>query len=176
MIYGFNNLSLFSPLSMAKMKTMKTMKNKTSSNKCSQSFCEKKVLKMSKKKDAKVIKQTRKIYMNRQKELKNKIAAAKKNGNKEEWNKLLNELANNNSILKNYNNNNKKNNKSNVMDKLFIEFCENTYCNPTCKNSMFESKIKTAFYDKLPADFITDLKKNGATSACLLKKPPEKFY
>ena len=153
------------------MKTMKTMKNKILSNKCSQSFCEKKVLKMSKKKDAEVIKKTRKVYTDRQKEFKNKIAAAKKNGNKKELEKLMKENETNNSILKNL-----KMNKSTKMDKLFIEFCENTYCNPTCKNSPFESKIKTAFYDKLPADFVADLKKNGATSACILQKPPEPFY
>jgi lambda repressor-like predicted transcriptional regulator len=157
---------------MKTMKTMKTMKNKTLSNKCSQSFCEKKVLKMSKKKDAKVFKETRKMYMNRQKEFKDKIAAAKKNGNKEELEKLTKENAYNNSILKSYNN--KKISK--LMDKLLIEFCENSFCNPTCKNSMFESKMKSAFYDKLPADFVADLKKNGATSACILQKPPEPFY
>jgi hypothetical protein len=121
---------------------------------------------MSKKKDA----DTRKMYMNKQKEFKNKIAVAKKNGNKEELEKLMKENENNNYILKNY----KK--MAKIFDKLLIEFCENTYCNPTCKNSMFESKIKTPFYDKLPADFVADLKKNGATSACLLKKPLEKFY
>jgi hypothetical protein len=161
---------------MAKTKTIKNngIKNKKMipSNKCSQTFCEKKVLKMSKKKDAEVIKQTRKMYMNRQKEFKNKIAAAKKNGNKEELEKLTKENAYNNLILKRYNN--KKISK--LMDKLLIEFCENSFCNPTCKNSMFESKMKSAFYDKLPADFVADLKKNGATSACILQKPPEPFY
>ena len=159
---------------MAKTKTMKNKTNTISnfnSNNCSKTFCEKKVLKMSKKKDAEVFKKTRKIYTDRQKEFKNKIAAAKKNGNTKELEKLMKENETNNSILKNL-----KMNKSSEMDKFFIEFCENTYCNPTCKNSMFESKIKTAFYDKLPADFIADLKKNGATSACLLKKPLEKFY
>ena len=161
---------------MAKTKTLKNKTNTISnlnlnSNNCSKTFCEKKVLKMSKKKSAEVLKKTRKIYTDRQKEFKNKIVVAKKNGNTKELEKLMKENETNNSILKNL-----KMNKSSVMDKFFIEFCENTYCNPTCKNSMFESKIKTAFYDKLPADFITDLKKNGATSACLLKKPPEKFY
>ena len=154
---------------MAKTKTLKNKTNTISnfnSNNCSKTFCEKKVLKMSKKKDA----DTRKMYMNKQKEFKNKIAVAKKNGNKEELEKLMKENENNNYILKNY----KK--MAKIFDKLLIEFCENTYCNPTCKNSMFESKIKTAFYDKLPADFVADLKKNGATSACLLKKPLEKFY
>ena len=161
---------------MTKTKTIKNkgIKNKKMipSNNCSQTFCEKKVMKMSKKKDGKVIEQTRKMYMNRQKEFKNKIAAAKKNGNKEELEKLTKENANNNLILKRYNS--KK--VSKLMDKLFIEFCENSFCNPTCKNSPFESKIKTAFYDKLPVDFVTDLKKNGATSACILQKPPEPFY
>lgn len=154
---------------MAKTKTLKNKTNTISnfnSNNCSKTFCEKKVLKMSKKKDA----DTRKMYMNKQKEFKNKIAVAKKNGNKEELEKLMKENENNNYILKNY----KK--MAKIFDKLLIEFCENTYCNPTCKNSMFESKIKTPFYDKLPADFVADLKKNGATSACLLKKPLEKFY
>lgn len=147
---------------------MKTMKNKT--NKCSQTFC-KKVLKKSRDKVIKETKKTRKVFVDKQKELKKKIDIARNNGNKEELEKLTTEHVLNYSIIEEFDKILQPGN--NVFDKIITETCSKFYCNPGCKNTPV---MKGNFYDKLPTDFITDLKKNGATSACVLQKPPEAFY
>lgn len=155
---------------MKNMKTMKTMKNKTLSNKCSQTFC-KKVLKKSRDKIIKETKKTRKVFVDKQKELKKKIDIARNNGNKEELEKLTTEHVLNYSIIEEFDKMLQPGN--NAFDKIITETCSKFYCNPGCKNTLVDG---TSFYDKLPAEFITDLKKNGATSACVLQKPPEPFY
>jgi hypothetical protein len=62
---------------------------------------------------------------------------------------------------------------NNVFDNIITASCSKLYCNPGCKDTPVK---KGNFYDKLPADFVADLKKNGATSACILQKPPQAFY
>jgi hypothetical protein len=152
------------------MKTMKTMKNKTLLNKCSQTFC-KKVLKKSRDKVIKETKKTRKVFVDKQKELKKKIDIARNNGNKEELEKLTTEHVLNYSIIEEFDKILKPGN--NAFDKIITDTCSKFYCNPRCKDTLVDG---TSFYNKLPTDFITDLKKNGATSACVLQKPPEAFY
>jgi len=150
---------------MAKSKTMKN-----DSNSCSQTFC-KKVLKKSRDKIIKETKKTRKVFVNKQKELKKKISIAEKKGNKEELQKLTTEHALNYSIMEEFDKMLKPGN--NVFDKIITTSCSKFYCNPGCKDTQVK---KGDYYDKLPADFVADLKKNGATSACVLQKPSEAFY
>ena len=154
-----------------KNKMMKNKsKSKSNANKCSQTFC-KKVLKKSRDKVIKETRKTRKVFVDKQKELKKKIDIARNNGNKEELEKLTTEHAFNYSIIEEFDKILQPGN--NAFDKIITETCSKFYCNPGCKNTPV---MKGNFYDKLPADFVTDLKKNGATSACILQKPPEAFY
>jgi hypothetical protein len=55
-----------------------------------------------------------------------------------------------------------------------MKSCNKFYCNPGCKDIL--TIQKGDFNDKLPKEFITDLRKNGATSACILQKPPEDIF
>jgi hypothetical protein len=81
-----------------------------------------------------------------------------------------------------------KTKKSNYERKAIIDSCSQQYCNPTCKNTLFQKKsdikheillsvrestlgkkeniIKNGFYEKLPSHIVKNLKKKGALSAC----------
>lgn len=152
---------------MPKTLKNKTIKNKSKSNvkTCSQTFCKKR-LKQKRDGMIKGTKKTRKKLLERQKEVKKKIDIARKNGNKEELEKLRKEDMLIHSLMNNFDKVLKPENKA--FDKIIMSSCNKNYCNPGCKNTSVDG---TSFYDKLPADFIADLKKNGAISACLLQKP-----
>jgi len=150
---------------MAKTKTMKNIKSKSNANACSQTFCKKR-LKQKRDGMIKGTKKTCKKLLERQKEVKKKINAAQKNGNKEELEKLKKEDMFIHSLMNSFDKALKPENKA--FDKIIMSSCNKNYCNPGCKNTSVEG---TSFYDKLPADFIAGLKKKGATSACLLQKP-----
>jgi len=152
------------------MAKTKTMKNNTLSNTCSQSFC-KKVLKKSRDKVIKETKKTRKVFVNKQKEVKKKISIAEKSGKKEELQKLTTEHALNHMVIEEFDKILKPGN--NAFDNIIMASCSKFYCNPGCKDTQVK---KGDYYNKLPADFVADLKKNGATSGCILQKPPEAFY
>jgi len=74
-----------------------------------------------------------------------------------------------------------------VIDKkLLLKYCAATYCNPSCKDTLFDLKtkdkvlkrlqkvmfrkktniLKDDFYEGLSAKRVEDLKKNGALSGC----------
>jgi len=81
-----------------------------------------------------------------------------------------------------------KTKKLNYERKAIIDSCSQQYCNPTCKNTLFQKKsdikdeillsvrestlgkkeniIKNGFYEKLPSHIVKNLKKKGALSAC----------
>jgi hypothetical protein len=138
---------------MAKTTKNKTIKNKSKSNvkTCSQTFCKKR---LKQKRDG-LIKGTKKTYkklLERQKEVKKKINAAQKNGNKEELEKLKKEDMFIHSLMNSFDKALKPENKA--FDKIIMSSCNKNYCNPGCKNTSVEG---TSFYDKLPADFIAGL-------------------
>jgi hypothetical protein len=159
---------------MKKQKTLKKNK-KDKNNQCSQTFC-KKALKKSRERLHKSMKQTRKKILLKQKELKQKIAAAEKKGDKTEIEKLSKEHVQNYLVIEEFEKFLKSGNKANFFEDLHNTVCKKLYCNPGCKDTIISDKFSGDYYDKLPTGFIQDLKKNGATSACIESKPLEDFY
>lgn len=141
------------------------MKNTMKSNKCSQTFC-KKVLKKTRKSFSNTIRKARIVLEKRQKELKQKISIAETKGNKTEFEKLSNEHEFNYELINSF--------KKIKIDEVIKASCNKLYCNPGCKNMLITQKEN---YNKiLPKEFITELKKNGATSACISQKPLEDIF
>ena len=83
--------------------------------------------------------------------------------------------------------------KSNYERKAIINTCVKQYCNPTCKNTLFQKKsemkekhllsarerfishkeniIKNGFYEELPKKVKMNLTKRGALSGCYKPNP-----
>ena len=143
----------------------KTIKSRPIKSKCSQTFC-KKVLKKTSKRISDTMRTTRITLEKRQKVLKQQIGVAERNGNTSEMEKLSNEHVFNYGLIEEL--------KNIKIEELIMKLCNKFYCNPGCKDML--TIQKGDFNDKLPKEFITDLRKNGATSACILQKPLEDIF
>jgi len=143
----------------------KTIKSRPIKSKCAQTFC-KKVLKKTRKRISDTMRTTRITLEKRQKVLKQQIGVAERKGNTSEMEKLSNEHIFNYGLIKGL--------KNIKIEELIMKSCNKFYCNPGCKDIL--TIQKGDFNDKLPKEFITDLKKNGATSACILQKPLEDIF
>lgn len=61
------------------------------------------------------------------------------------------------------------------IEKINKETCDTIYCNPGCKGMIFENNpeypLENNFHTKLPKTYIEKIRKEGAISGCIRKKP-----
>lgn len=63
-------------------------------------------------------------------------------------------------------------NESKKIEKVRRDTCNKIYCNPGCKEMMFDNNsLDNDFYRELPKNYVKKIQREGAISGCIKSKP-----